>query len=255
MKSFKAFLLEETFKVPFGVFIYKDKIIVGVNHGNNVKIGDKSLVNKIKDHGDKHGYFYEGDGKDAKQPLFGLGSMKDYKSGYDKDFNKSLKQFPYEMVSVIAANTKINKPYEWVAKAGENGKLSIFDALIKADMGKMLDLPKLTPQILEKFFKQIDMLDAAKNTKATKENSKKFVTDMEKEGYEHKNKQSEYDWKNPSTKLQKVSQEAEDLRNNYILDKASPGVYIIGAGHIESMKRILDEKNEDYEMIGGEKIE
>ena len=254
MKSFKEYLFEEKSSAPKGVLTYKDKIIVGVDHGTSVKISDKSLVEKIKGHGEEHGYFYEGDGKDAKQPLFDLKSMKDYKSGYDKDFNKTQKDFPYEMVSVIAANTETNKQYDWITKAGDNGKLSIFDAILKADLGKRMDLPELTPKILEKFFKRIDLLDKAKNTKATKENAKKFITDMEKQGYEHKNSKGEYDWKNPSTELQKVSQEGEDLRNYYILDDAEPGVYIIGAGHLESMKRILDERNEDYDMVGGEKI-
>jgi len=255
MKNFKKFLLESKSSAPHGVLIYKNKIIVGAKHLTPIKISDKNLVAKIKNHGDKHGYFYEGDGKDAHQPLFELKSVKDYESGYDKDLNKSLKEFPYQMVSTIAGNTKVNKQHEWIAKAGENGKLSIFDALLKADLGKMLDLPKLTPQILEKFFKRIDMLDTAKNTKATKENSKKFITDMENEGYEHKDSKGKYDWKEANTPMQKISQEAEDLRNNYILDKAEQGVYIIGSGHLESMKRILDAKNEDYEMVGGEKIE
>jgi hypothetical protein len=255
MKSFKEFLMECKGPAPFGVLTYQDKIIVGVKHRIPVKISDKALVQKIQSHGKKHGYFYEGDGGDAKQTLFGLHSIKDYKSGYDQDYNKSQKQFPYELLAGLAANTSTNKQYNWIFKAGQNGKLSIFDALLKVGIGKIMKLPELTPQILEKFLKRVNLLDKAKNTKATKENAKKFITDMEKEGYEHKNSKGEYDWKTPSTEIQKVSQEGEDLRNNYILDKAEAGVYIIGAGHLESMKRILDERKEKYDMVGGEKIE
>ena len=255
MKNFKEFLLEERSSAPHGVFFYKDKIIVGVKHRQPVKISDKSLVEKIQNHGEQHGYFYEGDGKDASQSLFGLKSMKDYKSGYDKDFNKAQKEFPYQMLSVLAANTSTNKQYDWIAKSGQNGKISIFDAILKSNLGKKLDLPELTPKILEKFLKRVNFLDRAKNTKAIRENAKKFITDMEKEGYEHKDSKGKYDWKEANTEMQKVSQEGEDLRNYYILDKAKPGVYIIGAGHLESMKRILDERNEDYDMVGGEDIE
>jgi hypothetical protein len=254
MKRFIDFLTEAKSSAPKGVLFYKDKIMVGVDHGKSVKIFDKSLVENIKAHGEKHGYFYEGDGKDAPQPLFNLKSMKDYTSGYDKDFNKSQKEFPYSMVSVIASNTSTNKQYDWIAKAGENGKLSIFDAILKSNLGKRLDLPELTPKILDKFLKKVNFLDKAKNTKATKQNAKKFITDMEKEGYEHKDSKGKYDWKEANTEMQKVSREGEDLRNYYILDKAKIGVYIIGAGHLESMKRILDERNEDYDMVGGEKI-
>jgi hypothetical protein len=255
MKNFKEFLLEGKSSAPLGVFFYKDKIIVGANHGTSVKISDKSLVEKIKKHGEEHGYFYEGDGKDAPQPLFSLKTMTDYASGYDKDYNKSLKEFPYQTVSAIASNTKINKQYDWFSKAGENGKHSIFDAILKSNLGKKMNLPELTSKVLEKFFKRVNLLDKAKNTKATKENTKKFITDMENEGYEHKDSKGKYDWKEANTEMQKVSQEGEDLRNYYILDKAEPGVFIIGAGHLDSMKRILDKRNEDYKMIGGEKIE
>lgn len=256
MKTFKQFLVEaKSSTAPYGVLKYKDRIIVGVNHGKHVEIFDKNLVSTIKKHAEEHGYHYEGDGGDAKQPIFGLSTVKDYKSGYDREFNKSLKEFPYQHLSVLAANTSTNKQYDWIAKAGENGKHSIFDAMLKAGIGKKLDLPELTSKVLEKFLKRVNFLDRAKKTMATKENSKKFITDMENEGYEHKNEKGEFDWKEANTEMQKVSQEGEDLRNNYILDKANPGVFIIGAGHLESMKRILDGRKEDYEMIGGEKIE
>lgn len=257
MKKFKEFLLEGKSSAPLGVFFYKDKIIVGANHGTSVKISDKSLVEKIKKHGEEHGYFYEGDGGDAKQPIFNLSSIKDYSGGYDDAFNKSLKEFPYQHIAIIAANTKINKQYEKITQYAQNGKKSIFDGIINYfNKGFPKNhFPELTTNILEKFLKKTNLLEKAKNTIATKENAKKFITDMEKQGYEHKNAKGEYDWKNPSTPLQKVAQEGEDLRNDYILDKAEPGVFIIGAGHLDSMKRILDKRNEDYKMIGGEKIE
>lgn len=256
MKSFKTFLLEsKSSTAPYGVLFYKDRIIVGVNHGKQVRVTDNNLVSKIQDHGNKHGFYYEGDGGDAEQKIFNLKSMKDYKGGFDKIFNKSQKEFPYELISGLASNTETNKQYDWIAKAGENGKNSIFDAILKINLGKIMDLPELTPKVLEKFLKRINLLDKAKNTKATKENAKKFITDMENEGYEHKDSDGKYDWKEANTEMQKVSQEGEDLRNNFILDKSKPGVFIIGAGHLESMKRILDGRKEDYEMIGGEKIE
>ena len=256
MKSFKTFLLEsKSSPASHGVLFYKDRIIVGVDHGKQVKITDKDLLKKIQDHGKEHGFHYEGDGRDAKQTLFGLDSAKDYAGGFDKEFNKSQKEFPHQHLSVLAANTAHNKQYDWITKAGGNGEHSIFDAMLKAGIGKKLDLPELTPKVLEKFLKRVNFLDRAKKTMATKEDSKKFITDMEKEGYEHKDERGEYDWKEANTEMQKVSQEGEDLRNNYILDKSKPGVFIIGAGHLDSMKRILDGRKEDYEMIGGESIE
>ena len=258
MKKFKEFLLEESSQAPHGVFFYKDKIIVGAKHRQPVKISNKSLIEKIQNHGKKDGYFYEGDGGDAKQPLFNLSTVKDYKSGYDNDFNKSLKEFPYQQVSMIAGNTNVNKQYDHIAKHAENGKKSIFDGILEYINKGLPDnnnFPELTPKILEKFLKRVNFLDRAKNTKATKENAKKFITDMENEGYEHKDSKGKYDWKEANTEMQKVSQEGEDLRNYYILDKAKPGVYIIGSGHLESMKRILNDRNEDYDMVGGEDIE
>jgi hypothetical protein len=257
MKSFKEFLLEERSQAPHGVLLYKDKIIVGAKHRQPVKISDKSLLQKIQKHGEEHGYFYEGDGGDAKQPLFNLSNIKDYTSGYDRDFNKSLKEFPYQQVSMIAGNTKVNKQYDQIVKYAQNGKKSIFDGILEFINKGLPDdnFPELTPKILEKFLKRVNFLDRAKNTKATRENAKKFITDMENEGYEHKDSKGKYDWKEANTEMQKVSQEGEDLRNYYILDKAKPGVYIIGSGHLESMKRILDERDEEYDMIGGEDIE
>ena len=262
MKSFKTFLLEsKSSPAPQGVLFYGDKIIVGVEHETQVKIKDEELVKKIQTHGKKHGFYYEGNGGDAKQEIFDLKSMKDYAGGYDKDFNKSQKEFPYQHFTLLISNTNVNKPWNWITKAGSNGKHSMFDAILKAGFGKILDLPEPKEEHLTKFLRRAssggnqDYLKLFKETPATEKNARKILQDMENLGYEHKNEDGEYDWKTGKLPLQVLSREAEDLRNNYILDKAKPGVYLIGAGHLDSMRRILKGRDEDHEMIGGEKIE
>jgi hypothetical protein len=135
----------------------------------------------------------------------------------------------------------------------------MFDAILKAGFGKILDLPEPKKEHLTKFLDKAsrdkDYLKLFQETPATESNVKKILQDMEKLGYEHKNEKGEYDWKTGKLPLQVLSREAEDLRNNYIIDKAKPGVLLIGSGHLDSIKRILKGRKEDYEMIGGESIE
>jgi hypothetical protein len=261
MLSFGQYLTENKNKIPQGVLIHGNHILVGVAHGSDLKIEDKEILNKIKSHGEKHGFYYEGTGgpTDIKLPLFGLKSKKDYAGGWDEDRMKKIKENGVEPhnLSPLFANVDVNWNQGVSAVANESG--SIFDGIHSWANSK--DGPfashgiSVSKDRVEGFLSAMgkgtgrNWLKDAKQTKATTEASKKFLKDAEKIAWPE-NWNTKKRTAGPELLVDKESEE----RNSHIVDNMGPGVYFAGSGHLNQVRDLLKARGEDFDFHGGEEI-
>lgn len=242
MLTFKSFLVEKKeSKTPYGVIFKNDKVVfVGKAHEVPLKI-DPELVEKIKEIGDKYGYWYEGNGGDV--PTSGLltNNKKDYKGSWDDKFSNSIEGYPFHFLYTLGANVDVNKQYDTITDKNK----SIFDSILDhPEVGylqKKFDKNTLTQFLKACSEKGIDFLELSKQT-ATKENCKRMLKKLESLMYPEKN------WEKFPYKAGKVAQKCDIARNKFLLQQKN-GVYVAGSGHLSELLNL----DKSLKMIGGEK--
>lgn len=263
MLSFLSFIVESrnsTDKAPQGVLVYKDKYFVGVEHKVPVKISNKSLLDTIRKHGKKHGFYFEGHGgpADIKQPLFGLGSKDDYAGSWDIERMKKIKKegVKPENLSFVYSNVEVN--WNQGTKTIVKPSLSIFKSLkiffnrdkvfgkhgIEITDDDITDFLIASSKNMGKDFSKI-----AKKTLATEKNVEKFLKELETVAWPE-NWSTKKRTKGPEILVDRES----EARNVFVLDEMGPGVYFAGSGHLFQWKDLLKSRKQKFKLIGGSKI-
>ena len=235
MKSFKQYIIEQ--QDPTNeVLVHGDKMIIGVEHGSPFSIKDKNLIDKIKTHGRSHGFFYEGKpGIDIPQPALGLKDVKDYTGGFDQIRDENIKQSktvrPHHL-SILFSNVDANWN-QGIGKHFESG--SVHDGIHSWARSHFGDF--VTPEHVSHMLSAAsegtgkNFLDMAKQTPARK--GKEFLSGLEKIAWPD-------DWasKKRTTGPEKLVDQETRERDSHLLGMG-PGVYIIGGGHLDSIRKQL----------------
>ena len=128
MLSFKHFLYEQKkSEAPRGVIFDGNKVFVGKAHMEPLVLSDE-LVEKIKEIGDKYGYWYEGSGGGDVPTTTGFNNKSKYEGSWDHEFQKTVKGYPPEYLYTIFANTNVNHQRDNLL----NPSISIFDSIMKS---------------------------------------------------------------------------------------------------------------------------
>lgn len=251
MKTFRQFIREQKeSEAPRGVIIDGNKAFVGKAHKEPLILSDE-LLEKIKEIGNKYGYWYEGNGGDilSSSPL--PTNKDDYEGSFDRDFEKSIDGEPPEFYYVMFSNIKVNHAIRRLT----NPRLSIFDSILRGynEENKhwhMYYLRDVLPRAatLTKFLQSVsddehDFLEMSKMP-ATKENSQKFLETGEKRMWPPKN------WKEYPYNAGKIALKANSQRDKYLASQKT-GVYVVGSGHLVDIVKL----NNSFKLIGGEKAD
>jgi len=244
MKTFKQFISEQKkSEAPRGVIFDGNKVFVGKAHMEPLVLSDE-LVEKIKEIGDKYGYWYEGSGGGDVPTTTGFNNKSKYEGSWDNEFQKTVKGYPPEYLYTIFANTNVNHQRDNLL----NPSISIFDSIMKSHkkFGYFKNR-ELDDSTLKKFLsmcseKDVDFLKLSE-LPATKENVNMFLDKGESLSWPK-------NWKEYPNNAGKVAKKVEDARNTFLLNRKT-GVYFAGSGHLIELLRLDD----SLKMIGGEKAE
>ena len=245
MKTFKQFIREQKESVaPQGVIFKGDNVAyVGDEHGIPIKLSDELLA-KVKSIGKQYGYWYEGSGGGADTNAKTFGGRKSYEGSWDDDFRKEVKDYPYEFIYTLFANTKVNGQKESIT----DPKLSIFDSILKNQKkfsyfkDREFGTKELTEFLRKSSESDTNFLEMSKKP-ATKENVNVFIDKGEALSWPK-------NWEEYPNNAGKVAKKANDTRDKYLLSRTK-GVYFAGAGHLKS----LIDMDKTLKLIGGEEIE
>ena len=244
MLGFKQFLYEQKkSEAPRGVIFDGNKVFVGKAHMEPLVLSDE-LVEKIKEIGDKYGYWYEGSGAGDVPTTTGFNNKSKYEGSWDNEFQKTVKGYPPEYLYTIFANTNVNHQRDILL----NPSISIFDSIMKSHkkFGYFKNR-ELDDSTLKKFLsmcseKDVNFLKLSE-LPATKENVNMFLNKGESLSWPK-------NWKEYPNNAGKVAKKVEDARNTFLLNRKT-GVYFAGSGHLIELLRLDD----SLKMIGGEKAE
>ena len=244
MKTFKQFISEQKkSEAPRGVIFDGNKVFVGKEHMEPLVLSDE-LVEKIKEIGDKYGYWYEGSGGGDVPTTTGFNNKSKYEGSWDNEFQKTVKGYPPEYLYTIFANTNVNHQRDNLL----NPSISIFDSIMKAQKKvAYLKNRELDDSTLKKFLsmcseKDVNFLKLS-DLPATKKNVNMFLDKGESLSWPK-------NWKEYPNNAGKVAKKVEDARNTFLLNRKT-GVYFAGSGHLIELLRLDD----SLKMIGGEKAE
>ena len=250
MKSFRQFVLENKKReAPQGIIFSNDdkKAFVGKDHEKPLDLSD-SLFDKIKEIGDKHGYWWEGTGGDIKTTT-NFSDKKKYKGSWDDEFTKTLKGYPPEFLYTVFTNTNVNKQREILVSPNK----TIFDSIMAAQtkIGYLKDR-KFDEETLRNFLSLCSEKDGANflemsKLPATKENVNKFLSEGEKLMWPDKN------WAQYPNRAGKLAEKVDIVRNQYLINEKA-GVFFAGSGHLKELKHMLEKSKTPFTMIGGEDI-
>ena len=244
MLGFKHFLYEQKkSEAPRGVIFDGNKVFVGKAHMEPLVLSDE-LVEKIKEIGDKYGYWYEGSGAGDVPTTTGFNNKSKYEGSWDNEFQKTVKGYPPEYLYTIFANTNVNHQRDILL----NPSISIFDSIMKSHkkFGYFKNR-EIDDSTLKKFLsmcseKDVNFLKLSE-LPATKENVNMFLDKGESLSWPK-------NWKEYPNNAGKVAKKVEDARNTFLLNRKT-GVYFAGSGHLIDLLRLDD----SLKMIGGEKAE
>jgi hypothetical protein len=252
MKTFKQFLFEneQTQEKPNsrGILFHNDKIFVGVNHGVTPQLSP-DIQKIVRSHAEQHGHWDEGNGGDAEvtKPLV----KKQSKGSWDEDLinrdlytDKKRKRFtPHYHLTNIFGNKPGSEQEKNLAHSMSDNNLSVKDAIIKNQNKLFPHAPVKNP---EDFFENLGKdYHEAIHARATPDNIHNFIKRGAADTW-HGND-------NPDTPLGRMARQVQTDRENHLIDKAPPGVYFIGSGHIPSMQKRLQDSGQSYRLVGGSK--
>lgn len=237
MKSFKQYISESEEVDPEGFLFHGNKIIVGVKHEVPIKISDSQLKTKITEHGLKYGFYYEGKpGPDINQPNLGLKSVDDYSGGFDEmrlQQQKKSENIKPHNLSLIFGNVNTN----WDNGISDHFKSgTVFDGIHSWARSHFGDF--VTPEHVSGLLKAAsentgtDFLKTAKKTKAT--DGKKFLKGIEKIAWPD-------DWATKKRTMgpEKLVDTETRERDEHLINNTPAGVYLIGSGHLKSIRNII----------------
>lgn len=245
MITFRQFIVEtkNISEAPYGV-IFKNNTIayVGRNHGKPLVLST-SLIKKIKEIGNKYGYWYEGNGGDVESTS-NFHNKKIYEGSWDHEFSKTLKSYPPEFLYTIFTNTNVNKQKEKIP----NKQKTIFDSIMSLQSEiSYLKHKSFDEKTLRKFLMMCseDNVDFVKMSQlpATSENVNDFLDKGESLMWPK-------NWKDYPNKAGKVAKKVDDMRNIFLLSRES-GVYFAGAGHLIELQKL----DKSLKILGGERAE
>jgi hypothetical protein len=233
VKSFLQYITEHS--DPDNTVLFHDnKIIVGVGHGSPFTSDDTELVDKIKQHGQKHGFYYEGKpGSDISQPQLGLQSVKDYAGGFDEMRDQTI-QTPQDLkphhLSILFGNVDTN----WKQGVGSHFQSgTVFDGIHSWARSHWGDLvtPDHVSRMLTAASKNTgkNFLELAKTTPATQ--GKRFLSRLETIAWP-----DNWATKKRTTGPEQLVDQETASRDSHLLGMG-PGVYVIGSGHLDSIQK------------------
>lgn len=258
-------VLEGSNKAPQGVIDFGNgKILVGDNHFDPVELS-QDLVDKIVAAGKSNGYYGEGKGIEHNQGVMSSEIYKalvdagaDYKESWDK-LIEIPKEEKYTYLATLFSNPSENKRIPTLMKKVKKGD-TIFSLLSRTFDDYTEPGLGLSANDLEKFLKEIsqkevDFLILSKQ-QATKENLQSFLDKGENlmwgngDGIITLPNGEKVHYNKYSTNAGKMAKRETDIRDNWLINKAGPGVYFVGSGHLESIKNMKGGKP----VIDGSKI-
>ena len=258
-------VLEGSNKAPQGVIDFGNgKILVGDNHFDPVELS-QDLVDKIVAAGKSNGYYGEGKGIEHNQGVISSEVYKalidagaDYKESWDK-LIEIPKEEKYTYLATLFSNPSENKRIPTLMKKVKKGD-TIFSLLSRTFDDYTEPGLGLSANDLEKFLKEIsqkevDFLILSKQ-QATKENLQSFLDKGENlmwgngDGIITLPNGEKVHYNKYSTNAGKMAKRETDIRDNWLINKAGPGVYFVGSGHLESIKNMKGGKP----VIDGSKI-
>jgi len=209
-----------------------DRAFVGVEHGKKPVLA-KDVVEKIKNIGDKHGYWYEGAGgdKEAVKPVFG--DIK-YRGGWDETLSSEKVKDEYVYVYTLFANTEVNNTVQKVIsgkgetvfeKALNSRKKWSHEAIRNKSEGQFADL-------MDRFFSRLGS-DYYKDSQAeaTDKNIKTFIESVEADMWDN--------WPDGNGPAFEMAFEANTDRDSKLLKKFKTGVFFVGMGHIVLLDMLM----------------
>lgn len=258
-------VLEGSNKAPQGVIDFGNgKILVGDNHFDPVELS-QDLVDKIVAAGKSNGYYGEGKGIEHNQGVMSSEIYKalvdagaDYKESWDK-LIEIPKEEKYTYLATLFSNPSENKRIPTLMKKVKKGD-TIFSLLSRTFDDYTEPGLGLSANDLEKFLKEISQKEVdffiLSKQQATKENLQSFLDKGENlmwgngDGIITLPDGEKVHYNKYSTNAGKMAKRETDIRDNWLINKAGPGVYFVGSGHLESIKNMKGGKP----VIDGSKI-
>jgi len=239
-------------KAPQGVlFLTSKKILVGDNHHDPVELSEE-LFDTILKVGKNSGYYGEGIGighnpgvmsSDIYKALKDSGAQ--YKGSWDDKVDIPQEE-KYTYLATLFSNPTENKRVPTLMSKVKESE-TIFDLLARTFDDYTQPGLGLTKSDLEKFLREISEkgIDFFKlsQQKVTEKNLQDFVDKGEKLTWPAK------DWEKYPNKAGKIARRETIIRDTWLIEKAPPGIYFIGSGHLKDISKMSNQK-----IIGGEKI-
>ena len=250
MKTFRQFITEATQPKEGpntrGVLIHAGKMFVGIEHGKTPQFSP-AIQQMVQKHAKEHGHWDEGNGGDAPvtKPIVkgkSQGSWDEDLVSRDLYTDKQGKRFtPHHHLTSLFGNLSGSEQEKQLASTMSNKNYSVRDAIVKNQHKVFPDAPVRNP---EKFFSALGKdYNEALDSPATPENMHKFIQKGAADTW-HGND-------NPDTPLGQMARQVQTDREDHLINKAPPGVYFIGSGHLPSMKKRLEDSQLSHHMIGG----
>jgi len=231
-----------------GVLIHGSKLFVGVSHGTPPELTPQVHA-MVKHHIKQYGHWNEGDGGDAKVTRNITGKAKAHGS-FDTDMidkalytDKKGRRFlaPHH-ISNLFGNLPKSPQEAGVINTLTNSNMTLRDS-VAANHDKILG-SRASPEDVDTFFKQAGPhFERMSQKPADQRNVQRFIRRGAKDGWKGN--------ENPDTGVGNMIRQAQLERENYLLDKAPPGVYFIGSGHLPSMSETVRSRGIKPRLIGG----
>jgi len=259
-------ILEGTNKAPQGVINFGNgKVLVGDNHEDPIELS-QDLIDMIVKASKSNGYYGEGKGIEHNK---GVMSSEVYKAlvdagAMDKGSWDKLIEIPkeekYTYLATLFSNPSENKRLPTLMKKVKKGD-TIFSLLSRTFDDYTEPGLGLSAKDLEKFLKEIgqegvDFLALSKQPVTTK-NLQSFLDKGEnlmwgnKKGIITLPDGTKVHYNKYSTNAGKMAKRETDIRDNWLINKAGPGVYFVGSGHLKSIENMKGGKP----VIDGSKID
>lgn len=239
-------------KAPQGVlFLTPKKILVGDNHYDSVELSE-DLFTTLLSVGKAYGYYGEGKGIEYNKGVMSSDiykALKDsgarYKGSWD-DKVKIPNNEKYVYIATVFSNPTENKRVPRLLSKAKDGD-TIFDLLSRevnnhTQPGLNLGSTDLKKFLEEASEKGIDFIKLSQKP-ATEKNLQDFIDKGEKLTWPS-------NWESYPNKAGKLARRETIIRDQWLIDKAPPGIYFIGSGHLKDIAKMSGNNIVDGSNIG-----